>query len=413
LTAPDAAPRVDAASGRLLTLAEVRGLTRLGFDATVGLTDLVEQMHRTIVDVAAPVGRPRAKRTGGITGFVYRTIRGTTRLVADGVDASLRLMQRPDDETADSPRRQAALAAINGVWGDHLEASGNPLAIRMSLRARGSRIALTADSLKAALPAATGRIAVLAHGLCMNDLQWQRDGHDHGAMLERELGYTTLALRYNSGLHVSENGERFASLLEELLAHWPRRVEELAIVGHSMGGLVARSACHLADGRSLAWRKRLTRLVCLGTPHHGTVLERGGHLIDKMLELSPYVAPFARLGKARSAGITDLRFGNVQRADWQGRHRHDQTHDDRAPTPLPAGVRTYLLAATTAARPRGLRHAIVGDGLVTLASAWGEHRLAALALAVPSAHKALITGASHWDLLSRPEAADALRRWLA
>ncbi|MGE5337874.1 MAG: lipase family alpha/beta hydrolase [Gemmatimonadota bacterium] len=395
-----------------LSFADLRGIARLVFDATIGVTDLVEQMHSTIGAVAAPLGRPRARRTRGITGFVYRTIRGTARLVSSGVDASMRLLEPRRTEMPVSPGREAALAAVNGLWGDHLEASGNPLAIPMSLRLDGTRIEPAADDLQAALPVATGRIAVLLHGLCMNDLQWQRDGYHHGAMLSK-LGYTALPLHYNTGLHVSDNGERFATMLEALVAHWPRPVEELVIVGHSMGGLVARSACHIADTRSLAWRARLTRLVCLGTPHHGAVLERGGYLVDKVLELSPYVAPFARPGKARSAGITDLRFGNVQRADWQGRHPHDQAHDDRTPTPLPAGVRVYLLAATSATQPRGLRHSIIGDGLVTLASAWGEHRDRALALNVPSSHKCLITQASHWDLLSHPKAASALRRWLA
>jgi pimeloyl-ACP methyl ester carboxylesterase len=397
----------------VLTVGDLRGLTRLGFDATVGVTDLVEQMHRTIGDWALPLGRPRGTRTRGITCAVYGTVRGTTRLIGRGADASLRLLEPRARVARLSPKREAALAIVNGVWGDHLEATGNALAIPMSLRIDGRRIELTAAGLKAALPHAGGRIAVLLHGLCMNDLQWRRNGHHHGAMLARELGYTVLALHYSSGLHISDNGERFAALLEQLIAHWPVPVEELVLVGHSMGGMVARSACHIAESRQLGWLARLTRLVCMGAPHHGAVLERGGHRIDSVLGLSPYTAPFARLRKARSAGITDLRYGNIRRGDWAGRHPYDQKHDDRTPTPLPAGVEVYLLAATTAAEPRGLRHAVVGDGLVTLASAWGEHRDKALALAVPASHKRLITRASHWDLLSRPEAADLLRRWLA
>jgi pimeloyl-ACP methyl ester carboxylesterase len=396
-----------------LTLADLRGLTRLGFDATVGITDLVEQMHRTIGDRAAPLGEPIVAPTRGITGAVYAAVRGTTRLASRGVDSGLRLAQAFVRDAPSSPEREAALAAINGIWGDHLEATGNPLAITMSLRVQGRRLDLDPQGLSAALPDATGRVAVLVHGLCMNDLQWLRDGHDHGAMLARELGYTVVRLHYNSGAHVSENGARFAGLLDTLVAHWPVPVDELAIVGHSMGGLVARSACWVADELALPWRGKLIRLVCLGTPHHGALLERGGHRLDRLLETSPYVAPFARLGKARSAGITDLRFGNIQRADWEGRAAHDQQHDDRRPTPLPAGVRVYLLAASKAERPEGLRHAIVGDGLVTLASAWGEHRDPALALAVPASRKALVKRADHWDLLSRPEAADALCRWLA
>jgi pimeloyl-ACP methyl ester carboxylesterase len=388
-------------------------MARLGFDTTIGITNVVEHIHHAIGDRVVPFANPIVGCVRRVTEAVYYTIRGTTWLAAEGVDAALRVVEPATRSSRVSPEREAALAAINGVWGDHLQASANPLAIRSTLRVQGRPLALTRQGLQSALPDATGRIAVLAHGLCMNDLQWQRNGHDHGAMLASELGYTVVRLHYNSGLHISTNGLRFAALLERLVAHWPVPVDELVIVGHSMGGLIARSACHKARVRSLAWLERLSRLVCLGAPHHGAMLERGGHLLVTLFEASPYVAPFARLGHARSAGITDLRYGNVQRADWVGRHPHDQKHDDRTPTPLPAGVAVYLLAATQAELPRGMRHALIGDGLVTLASAWGEHRDHALALAVPASHKALITRANHWDLLSHPEAADVLRRWLA
>ena len=394
-------------------LSDARGLLRLGCDATVGITDLVEQMHLTILKRALPIGRPRRGRTRGITGAVYGSIRGITRLTSTGLDASVRLVERLQQPGATTERREAALAAINGVWGDHLAASGNPLAIRMTLRVGGRDVELSPTGLKSALPQGGGRIALLIHGLCMNDRQWQRNGHDHGEMLSRELGYTILKLHYNSGLHVSDNGKMLAALLEQLVSGWPVPVDELAIVGHSMGGLVARSACHAAGRRSQGWLPRLSRLVFLGTPHHGAVLERGGHLVDSVLELSPYAAPFARLGMARSAGITDLRFGNVQRADWEGRRAHDQRHDDRLPTPLPAGVQAYCLAATTSGEPRGLRHALVGDGLVSVASAWGEHRDRRLALGVPASRKILVTRASHLDLLGDAQVALALKRCLA
>jgi pimeloyl-ACP methyl ester carboxylesterase len=396
-----------------LTMADLRGLTALGFDATIGLTGLVEQMHLTIAERAAPLGAASEGRTRGITGAVYGAIRSATRLLGSGVDVSMKCVEPAAGPAADNRQRAALVAALNGLWGDHLQASGNPLAIDMVLRCVGRPLQLDPAALRAVLPEATGRVAVLVHGLCMNDLQWQREGHDHGRLLADELGYTTLALHYNSGLHIADNGERLAALLEQLAANWPVPLHELVIVGHSMGGLVARSACHAAETQELSWRRRLTRLVCLGTPHHGAVLERSGHLLDIVLGLSPYVAPFTRLGKARSAGITDLRYGNLQRTDWQGRRAHDQHRDDREPTPLPAGVDVYLLAATTAEQPLGLRHATVGDGLVSLASAWGEHRERKHALAVPAGHKRLITNANHWDLLSRPEAAQALREWLA
>ena len=149
--------RAEARTGQriALTLADLRGLTRLGFDATLGVTDLVEQVHGTIGERVVPLGRARTGRTRGITRVVYGTIRGTTRLLSRGVDASLRLLEPAGGEARLSPVREAALAVINGVWGDHLESSGNPLAIPMSLRVGGRRIEPTDVGLKAAFMGAS------------------------------------------------------------------------------------------------------------------------------------------------------------------------------------------------------------------------------------------------------------------
>ncbi|MCD0418175.1 GPI inositol-deacylase [Rubrivivax sp. JA1024] len=395
-----------------LTLADLRGLVQLGVDAGIGVAGIAEQLHGTILARRAPLGVPHEDGTRGLTGFVYRNVRGGMRLVGRGVDGVLkRLEAEPPEATAAS--REAVLAAVNGLWGDHLAASGNPLAIPMSLRHAGHRLAPGRDALAAAFPDAGDRVVVLVHGLCMNDLQWQRQGHHHGWALARALGCPVLSLHYNTGLHVSHNGARFAALLERLVRDWPVPLSRLVIVGHSMGGLVARSAIVHAEQHGLVWRSRLQALACLGTPHHGALLERAGHLIDSVLGASPYLAPFARLLGVRSAGINDLRWGHVRDEDWCGHGPDGPARDHRVPTPLPAGVPVYLVAATTVAEPRGLRHALVGDGLVTVASAWGEHRDPALALAVPAGRKRLVTQAGHWDLLSRAEVAEALCGWLA
>jgi len=392
--------------------ADLRGLYRLGVDATVGLTDLVEAMHHTIASRAGIVGPAPKGRTSGITGGVYRAVRGTTRVIGQGVDALLGVIPRTAGANASTPQREAFVAALNGVWGDHMVESDNPLAIAMALRIAGRPLELTAEFLAAQVPAPSGRLLVLAHGLCMSDLQWTRKGHDHGLALARDLGFTPVYLHYNSGRHVSENGREFAGLLEQLVSHWPLSVDELVIVGHSMGGLVARSACHHAARERQAWLASLSKLVFLGTPHHGAPLERGGRMVDMAFGLSPYVAPFARLGKARSAGITDLRYGNLQDTDWQGRDRHSQRRDDRQPTPLPAGVQAYIVAATSAERVGGLHSTVIGDGLVPLASALGEHRNAALAVTVPKSHRHIVTSCGHLDLLSSDDVYAKLKAWL-
>jgi pimeloyl-ACP methyl ester carboxylesterase len=395
-----------------LQAADLRALYRLGVDAAVGITDLVEAMHHTIASGAGIVGKAPAGRTSGITGFVYRTVRGTTRVLGDGVDAVLGAVVRPADPQAPTPGREAFIAVLNGVWGDHLADTGNPLAIATALRVAGRPLALAGAPLASQLPEPASRLLVLAHGLCMNDLQWSRRGHDHGQALARDLGFTPVYLHYNSGRHVSQNGRDFADLLERLVAQWPVPVDELVIVGHSMGGLVARSACRLAAQDGLRWLRSLSKLVFLGTPHHGAPLERGGRLVDSVFGVSPYVAPFARLGEARSAGITDLGYGNLQDADWQGRDRHAQRRDDRRPTPLPQGVAAYLVAATRAERAGGLHGKVIGDGLVPLASALGEHRDPARALVVPEERQHIVTSCSHFDLLCNDDVYARLRAWL-
>jgi hypothetical protein len=395
-----------------LQRSDLRGLYRLGVDGSVAITSLVEAMHHTI---ASRIGFDRASadaRSSGLTGVVYRAVRGALRGAGHGVDAALRLVEPGRPSAPAAHERDAFVAALNGVWGDHLADSGNPLAIDMALRSGGVALPLERPALAARFPAAGGRLLVLVHGLCLSDRQWTRRGHDHGQALARDGGFTPLYLHYNSGRHVSQNGRDFAALLQQLLQAWPVPVQELVILGHSMGGLVARSACHQAAQQRQPWLGALTKLVCLGAPHQGAPLERGGRWLDQLLGLSPYVAPFARLGKARSAGITDLRFGNLQDADWQGRDRHAQRRDDRRPTPLPAGVDSFVIAATLAETPGQLPHALLGDGLVPLASALGEHRDAGLALQLPRSHRHVIASCGHLDLLCHDAVRSQLLRWL-
>jgi hypothetical protein len=262
------------ASRRLPLLpSDLLGLSRLGVQGVLGVTDIVEAMHHTVLSRPAPLGRRPAGRTRGLTGFVYGAVRGATRGVGHALDLLSRLL--PAGTTPAGPQRGALLAALNGVFGDHLADTGNPLAIPMQLRMGGRP---WREALAAAEAPPCGRVLTLVHGLAMNDGQWNRRGHDHGQVLARALGLTPVYLHYNSGRHVSQNGRDFAAALADLVAHWPVPVTELMIVGHSMGGLVARSACHQAGGS--AWLKHLSRLVFLGTPHQGAPLERGGRLVD-------------------------------------------------------------------------------------------------------------------------------------
>jgi pimeloyl-ACP methyl ester carboxylesterase len=342
-------------------VSHLRAATRLAIEATTAVTEIVEAMHREIGGPPALLSAP-----------IYGAIRGVTGLVGAGLDAALARLEPLLG--AGAPGGEALVAALNGVLGDHLDATGSALAIRMRLRVEG----------------VPGRkVVVLVHGSSMGDRQWRRRGHDHGEALARDLGYTPVYVQYNSGLHVSRNGRALAALLEELPA------DELAIVAHSMGGLVARSACH--HGAGLAWRARLRHLVCLGTPHHGATLERAGNWVGLALGVSRYSAPLGRLARLRSAGVTDLRHGNVLDEHWQGRDRFAHAPDGRAPLPLPDGVRCYAIA--------GAR-----DGMVAVPSALGVHPRPELTLRFDETWVG--AGVGHLDLLDHPEVYEKLRGWL-
>ena len=381
-----------------LRSADLRGAVRLATDATAGLTGLVEAMHERIARLPGFSPTAQAGRTTGITGLVYKTVRGVTRVAGGSIDALLGLLGPVLGTGRDSPEREAVVAALNGVLGDYLVTTANPLATSMSLRVAGP---------------ATVRVVVLAHGLCMNDRQWLHGGHDHGAALHRDLGFTPVYLRYNTGQHISVNGRALAQQLDRLLASWPVPVQRLVLLGHSMGGLVSRSAVHYATNAGQAWTAQLTDMVFLGTPHHGAPLERAGNWVDIVLGATPYAAPFARLGKIRSAGITDLRHGNLVDEDWLGRDRFVRTADRRQPVPLPGSVRCFTVAATTGSRRGDVKDRLLGDGLVPLDSALGRHADAARTLAFTRARQKTFAGVNHLALLGDPAVYQQLRRWLA
>ena len=426
-----------AGSGVLAQLraTDLRGMARLATQATVSISRVAEGVHQSVLGTIGLQGGEKPGSTRGLTGLVYQSIRGVTRLVDAGLQAGLSRLEPffatdEGDGTAVHWERQAVIAALNGVMGDRLRHDGNPLCTHMGWYQRGLPLDTQALADTGSVP---GKVLVLVHGLCMNDLQWRHDGHDHGEHLARELGYTPVYLRYNTGLHTSDNGAALSAALDALVAAWPVPVTEIAVVAHSMGGLVARSACHHAATAVMAatagsagkagratpggaaegrWLPLLRHLVFLGTPHHGAPLERAGQWVHVLLGSTAYSRPFARLARLRSAGITDLRYGHVLNADWEGRDRFRKEPDRRTPVPLPPGVACYALAATLASRRSLAAETLVGDGLVPLNSALGVHDDPARTLQFARSRQAVFYGTGHLAMLGDAAVARQLVRWL-
>jgi pimeloyl-ACP methyl ester carboxylesterase len=402
--------------------ADLRAVAQLATQATLGVVNLTEGVHQSVLRTVGGRRGATPGRAAGLTGLVYRGVRGVTGLVGNTLDAVIAgliplLSRTTDVQAADSHQRSLALAVLNGVVGDHLAAHDNPLALPMTLRLNGQNWQPEHSAELGEQPPA--HVVLTIHGLCMNDTQWQSKGVNHGAHLASKLGAQHLSLRYNTGLHISDNGEQLAQLLERLVASWPVPLTRLTIIAHSMGGLVARSAHAAGVAAGHTWPERLKTLVCLGTPHHGAPLERAGAWVDTLLQLTPYSAPFARLGQLRSAGITDLRHGWVLPRDWQAEspkgawtraaHHHA---DKRTPLPLPAGVDCYTIAATLAPKSSLLAERLTGDGLVPLNSALGKHDKPGMRLAFPVEHQCVLYRTGHVELLGSPRVTAQLEHWL-
>jgi pimeloyl-ACP methyl ester carboxylesterase len=405
-------------------LSDLRGYSRLVVEATLGVTSLVEAMHHSILGLPLPFGPARTPSDTGVhgvfyhslqktSGAVYGTVRRITSLVGGGLDLALKQLQPELDHLESTRERAAILSIVNGVLGDHMTQHGNPLTIEMAFRQDGKDLALTQNALTAAIANPKGKILVMLHGHCMNELQWTSQGHNHGTELAAANGFTAMTLLYNTGLHISQNGRSFAQQMEQLVQAWPVPVEEICIVGYSMGGLVARSGFRYGALEQNSWMQQVQKLLFVGTPHHGSMLERAGNLLDVALDASPYSAALSRLGKIRSAGTTDLRYGNLIDEDWSGRDRFAKAADPRHPIALPEGVQCYAIAAMIAKEPSKLQGKLVGDGLVPLTSALGQHREASRALAFPPGHTKVLFGTTHLGLLASKPAFEQLQAWIS
>jgi len=413
-------------TARHLRASDLRAAALLATQATQAVTTMAEGVHQSVWrTLGAPSGATAAK-SRGLTGLIYQSIGGVTQLIAQGITQALNrlepLLQRLEGDTHESAERAAVMAALNGVMGDRLLASNNPLAIPMSLfiKEQSSQTLKGLDAnlpLKEQITGATPKLLLVVHGLCMNELQWtsQHQGQrvNHADALAQALGYTPVYVRYNSGLHVSQNGHALADLLEDLVKNWPTPLAEVSLLVHSMGGLVSRSAVYYATQDGLQWPQLLKNMVFLGTPHHGAPLERAGNWIDVILGSTPYTRPFAKLGQLRSAGVTDLRYGHVLDVDWQGHDRFRRRPDSRQHLPLPDGVACFSVAATTAAKRSHVADRLLGDGLVPLHSALGHHDDAARQLVFAPSRQYISYRTNHMQLLSHPEVTRQLLSWLA
>ena len=311
---------------------------------------------------------------------------------------------------------ELAIAVLNGAVGDHLARTGNGLATPMTCVVAGEPLPLERGALAAAYPAASPRVVLLVHGLmCTEDVWTHEDGSDYGSLLARDHGLTPLYLRYNSGLPITDNGVALDALLERLVREYPVPIEEIVPIGFSMGGLVIRSACHVASVSPTPsrWLGLVQRALYVGTPHRGAPMERAGRVMNRILRAipDPYTRLVAELADLRSDGIKDLGDADLRHEDRARRLPRFSLRDPRHPVPLLPQIQHFLVAGALSTDPR--LAAIFGDSIVPLGSATDGSCTDAATFALPPSHIRIVSGASHMALAHDGAVYEHLRGWCA
>lgn len=389
----------------------IEGVTQLATMGVVEVTDIAEAIHREIM--LRPLGRLNERNMSkwqrGISGRIYGTVKQASSLIGNNLLSGLRLYNRVRKNAAPAPlpkRLKPLVNVINGVMGDHLVTHDNPMALSMVFYDRFGRTQKGAVS---------DRVIVLCHGLCMSHLSWLPfSASGLGERLMRHYPQATLLyLDYNTGQRISKNGRQLSRVLQDLVDRHPN-ITQIDLIGHSMGGLVARSALYYGEEQGYDWPDRAGNLITLGSPHHGANLERIGYYVQDTIAKLPFANALAKLGDLRSAGIIDLRHGSIRDADWQTLEgRSVLPADFLHPAELPLHINTYLVAASIAEAHYYSRATnLLGDGLVTVASAFGEEDEGHL-LAVPDGRKAVFYGVSHYNLIYSARVHEQIIAWLS
>lgn len=366
------------------------GLALLAATADDLVVATVRDTHLAIVDrVTTPLrtaGGP-GQRPPGISDLVYAIVGGSIRAASLGLGAAASTGIGPRLEGHVSGR--LVNAVVNGLIGDELATDRPALGIRMAVRLDGRD--LTYSELRTAFPDATGKVAVFLHGLCEDENAWSAHRDRIGTTYAEELvkaGWTVLMLRANTGLPVATNAGVFDQLMHRVNSHWPVPIERVALVGHSQGGLVMRTATAMSDA---TWVSQVTDLITLGTPHQGSHVARAATAGSAALRHLPETAALGRILERRSHGIRDLDKG--------------LPHE----VAVPEHIRVRLVSASVSQQPSGWVATALGDLLVQPQSALGTRPGRRRLDAANSLH---LGRTHHFNLLNDPRIHAAITDWL-
>ncbi len=412
----------------------LRAVKDLICDTVEGTTNLVESTQDSVADstlaylsLVQGLGGP-ARRVDqvrrAITGLVTGSVRTTNEIVRRALDVAAPLIPSEPNATPtpmrfDQPKdprlaADALLGVLNGLLGDYLREQSNALDLGMQLRFEDRYF--DADEAPQVLAGGGEKLALFIHGLMATEVSWTLNAESawgdptahYGRKLAADLGYTPLFLRYNSGPHISENGRALATLLSDLHEQLPATTE-LVLIGHSLGGLIARSATHYESQRQApsGWLDRLSNVVTLGSPHLGSPVANGGHFLTAGLDAIDFPATqvIATIAKRRSAAIKDLRTGYIVDEDWHGKDPDAWLSAPRSDVAFVDDVTYMFVGSTVSADPDATVGRAIGDLLVRLPSATQQSEY--------EVERHVIGGLDHLRLQNDPQIYELIRARLA
>jgi pimeloyl-ACP methyl ester carboxylesterase len=268
---------------------------------------------------------------------------------------------------------------LNGLHGDSMAAKGNRALVHMSFRHQSRDISV--EKLKEVYDFAThsGNVIIMVHGLMNDESIWQSEPIDTvqrlGSALEKKPKATVLYLRYNTGLHISENGRSLSDLIQKFVETYQSEIKKLVIISHSMGGLVSRSACYYAGIQNQNWTELLKKVFLIGVPNEGSYLARVAYMTQYFFrKLDPSEKDtVAKFFDVRSNGIKDLSFGYLVDEDWQNKKDGIEKNIQATKIYPLQNLDYYLIAGTVSEEKNKNRvFTFFGDGLVEKKSALSD-----------------------------------------
>ena len=342
----------------------------------------VAKMHRTIsrrwFNAAGPPGEAIGSIHDTVAATVYNSVRLVGSIAGTGIDYATK------DRHHLTARTQAVL---NGLWGDELGRHRNRLEIPMRLHDQsGEPVPL--DRINEVFAAAGPHPVVLVHGFADTERCWLGKGTEPGLFetVSDSSPRTPVMIRYNTGRPVSENGIALSGLLERVCEQWPTPIESIALIGHSMGGLVIGRAAVAAQSAGHDWIRSATDVITLGTPHRGTPIEQAVATLAKGLGVARESRPLQEFVNTRSRGIKDLRSGVP-------------------PTELPPNIDQHFVAGAVTQDPSHPAGVLLGDLVVGVASASGSGE-------TQPPRATLVGGVRHNELVRNEDVLNHVLDWI-